>query len=167
MWERTVADARGRSELERLVDIDSELVVRSGLAFVVTYQGQIAAIDARRGDIAWRREMSSHAGLDASAGSVFVTDAQSRVWALASATSASVWRQDGLSHRALTQPTVIRDMVLVGDFEGYLHVLHQDDGRLLARLRIDSDGIAAAPKVVDQHVAVYGRGGTLSVLTIE
>lgn len=167
LWESTVAAARGRSELERLVDIDADPVVRDGTIYVVTYQGQVAALDAIGGEVAWRREMSSHAGLDVSSSALFVTDADSRVWALDRDTSASIWRQDGLAYRSLSQPAAIDDMVLVGDYEGYLHVLHQDDGRMLARIRVDSDGIAAQPRAVGELIAVYGRGGNLSLLRIE
>lgn len=167
LWESRVAVASGRSELERLVDIDSDPVIRDSEVFVVTYQGQVASVDLTSGDVLWRREMSSYAGLDARGGALYLSDDESRVWALDSNTSASIWRQDKLVRRALTQPAAVDDAVLVGDFEGYLHALHSDDGRMLARIRVDGDGIAAAPQVVDDLIVVYGRGGTLSVLRLE
>jgi outer membrane protein assembly factor BamB len=167
LWESRVAVARGRSELERLVDIDSDPVVSGGEIYVVSFQGQVASLDVLGGELLWQRDMSSHAGLAVQGQSVYLTDEQSQVWALDRDSGASLWRHDELQRRALTQPAAVADAVLVGDFEGYLHVLDASDGRLLARTRVDGDGIATAPLVVDDLIVVYGRGGSLSVLRLE
>src|SRR5690606_7359905 len=49
-WELTVAPPTGRSELERLVDIDTELMARDNQVYVVTYQGRAASLDAATGE---------------------------------------------------------------------------------------------------------------------
>jgi len=167
LWESRIATPSGRSELERLVDIDADPVVAGAWVYVVTYQGRIAAVDRVTGDVAWRRDMSSHAGLGVDGRNLYVTDADSFVWSLDRDSSASLWRQDKLARRALTPPAVLDRHVAVGDFEGYVHFLDREDGRLAARVSVDGDGIAAAPVVAGDLLLVYGLGGTLTALRVE
>lgn len=167
LWESRVAVARGRSELERLVDIDADPVLDGGELFVVTFQGQVASLDRLGGELLWQRDMSSHAGLAVGGRSVYLTDEDSQVWGLDRDSGASLWRHEDLQRRALTQPAALRGAVLVGDFEGYIHALDATDGRLLSRIRVDSNGVVTAPLVVDDFVVIYGRGGNLSVLRLE
>ncbi len=167
LWESRIATPSGRSELERLVDIDADPVIADNLIYVVTYQGRVAAVDLTSGQVLWRRDMSSHAGLGVSRRNLFVTDDQSFVWAVDRENSASLWRQDKLARRALTPPAVFGEHVVVGDFEGWVHFLDREDGRLAGRHRVDGDGLATAPVVVGDLLLVYGRGGTLSALRVE
>lgn len=161
LWERAVAVPRGRSELERMVDVDADPVVVDGVVYAVAYQGNAGAWDADDGRPYWRRKLSSWAGLAVDGGRVYVTDDRSRVWALARLTGASLWRQDALARRALTRPAVAGGHVVVGDFEGWLHWLDTDDGRIVARVRVDSSGIAAPLAVRDDVVYALARDGTL------
>lgn len=163
-WESRIATPSGRSELERLVDIDADPVVDGDVVFVVTFQGRVAAVDLVEGKVLWRRDMSSYAGIGVGGQSLLITDSQSFVWAIDRDSSASVWRQDNLAHRSLTPPTAFGDHVVVGDFDGYVHFLDRSDGRIAARLQIDSDGLNAAPVVVGDLLLLYGRGGTLTAL---
>jgi len=164
LWESRIAIPTGRSELERLVDIDADPIVDDDVVFVVTFQGRVAAVELLSGKVLWRRDMSSHAGLGLSAKNLLITDSQSFVWAIDRDSSASVWRQDKLARRSLTPPTQFGNHVVVGDFEGYVHFLDRADGRIAARLRVDGDGLASAPVAVDDLLLIYGRGGTLTAL---
>jgi outer membrane protein assembly factor BamB len=92
LWETRVAVPRGRTELERMVDIDADPIILGNAVYAVTYQGQIAALDLFSGEVIWRRDMSSHAGLGVGAENVYVTDDASHVWALNRSSSASMWR---------------------------------------------------------------------------
>ena len=163
-WDTRVALPRGRTDLERLVDIDSQPTVEGDAVYVATFQGRVAAVDLRSGQVLWRRDMSSHAGIGVDAGALYVTDEQNYVWALDRSNSASLWRQTKLRGRGLTAPVSYGDYVVVGDQEGYLHWMRREDGQFVARQNIDGNGIAAAPLVVGDTLFVYGRGGTLAAL---
>ena len=167
LWETSVAVPRGRSELERMVDIDADPVIAGNVVYVVSYQGRVAALDLASGEIVWRRDMSSHAGLGVDRINVYVTDENSYVWALDRRSSASVWRQTQLEARRLTPPAVFEGYVVVGDFEGYVHWLDRDDGSFAARVQVDTDGILSAPVATPFALYVYGAGGELSALQIE
>lgn len=165
-WETRVAVPTGRTELERMVDIDADPLIDDNTVYAVTYQGRVAAVDLPSGDVIWRRDMSSHSGIGIDGDNIYVTDDQSHVWALNRRNSASMWRQSKLEARQLSPPTVFRDFVVVGDFEGYLHWLRRDDGQFAARVRVDSDGIIAAPVATPFALYVYGAGGELEALQL-
>lgn len=133
LWEATIATPHGRTDLERLVDIDGLFQVEDGIVYVSSFQGRVAAISVANGNVLWGRDMSSYMGLALGLGQVFVTDAQSKVWALDSRTGATLWRQDNLQGRELSAPAVVGDSVAVADFDGFVHWLSRDDGQFVAR----------------------------------
>jgi outer membrane protein assembly factor BamB len=166
LWETRIALPTGRSELERMVDIDSNIVISDRTVYVVSFQGRTAAVDLDTGTILWRRDMSSHAGLGIDDSSVYVTDDQSHVWSLDRESSASIWRQTDLQARHLTSPVRLGNHILVGDFEGYVHWLRIDDGEIVGRIRVDKDGIITPPVIKGDTAYVYGRGGQLAALRL-
>ena len=168
IWEVSVAEPRGRSELERMVDLDADPVEFNSVVYTASFQGGIAAISVIDGDLLWRREeISSHAGIALNWRYIFLTDDDSDIWVFDQENGAALWRQSDLHNRKLTAPTLYKDTVLVGDFEGYIHWFAQEDGRQLHRMLIDRDGIKAPPVVVDNVIYVYGEGGRLVAMTVE
>ena len=167
IWERTIAVPRGRSELERMVDIDGDPIIRNGIVYIVSYQGNVAALEMDSGRLLWTRKMSSYAGLDVAGKQIYITDDQSDVWALDRNSGASLWKQDKLKWRFLTAPVAMGNHVVIADFEGYLHWLSQEDGHLVARGRADSSGFASTPIVVGKLLVAQGKSGELSAFRIE
>ncbi len=166
VWEATLAVPRGRTELQRMVDVDAPVRHRAGLLYAVAYHGRLAALELPSGEIRWDRRLSSWAGLDVDFSQVYVTDENSAVWAFDRLSGASHWRQSALLHRQLTAPAVLEDSLLVGDFEGYLHVLSRTDGALLARYRLDDSGIQTPAVVVGDRAFVYGKSGRLALIEV-
>lgn len=167
IWEKSVAVSRGRTEIDRLVDIDSVPVIKYGIVYVVAYHGRVVAIDLDTGREYWAREMSSRSGLDVEPDvAVYISDESSHVWAIQDATGDSLWRQTRLLRRKVTAPAVVGDAVLVGDQEGYLHWLSRDNGRFVARTRISSTPIRSKPVVKDDLVFVRAIDGTLAALRV-
>jgi outer membrane protein assembly factor BamB len=166
VWETNVSVPSGRSELERMVDIDGDPLLYGSSIFVATYQGDVAAIGQASGTLLWRRQLSSYSGLAADWQNLYVSDAQGHVWALDGYTGAARWRQEALYNRQLSAPAVVGNFVVVGDFEGYLHWLAPDDGRVVGRSRIGRDPISAAPRVRDGVLYVLGDGGELAAVQL-
>lgn len=166
LWDETIAIPHGRSELERLVDIDGNPVVSDGVVYVVSYQGRVSALTLDGGRLLWSRDMSSYSGLSTDATRLYVTDDHGRVWALDRRTGASFWKQDKLEWRGLTAPTVMGNAVVVGDFEGYLHWLSIDDGHIMARARGDKKGFASAPVVAGSTLLTFGESGELAAFRV-
>jgi outer membrane protein assembly factor BamB len=156
----------GRSELSRIADIDADPVVIGTVAFVGSYNGDLAAIDIHSGTVLWRRELSAHAGLAADESNLFITDSIDQIWGADPGDGAGRWRQEGLRYRQLTAPALLGDLIAVGDLEGYVHLLARSDGRLVGRTRVTKKGrITARPLVVGGRLYVYADDGTLTALT--
>lgn len=167
-WEATVAIPRGRSEIERLLDLDSAPVVRGDTVYITGYQGGVAAVSLRDGEVLWRQEkISSHSGLTASRRNLFLTDSSSDVWQLDMRNGGDLWKQADLHQRKLTAPVLVKGRVVVCDFEGYLHVLSEEDGSQLARIRIDDSAVETSPVVFDEVVYVYASSGKLAAVSVE
>ncbi len=167
-WEAVVALAKGRSEIERLVDINATPVVKGDTLYVSGYQGGVAAVSQSDGEVQWRQEkLFSHSGLTGNKRSLFLSDASSDVWRLDMRNGNDMWKQNELHQRRLTPPVPVKDKLVVGDFEGYVHVLSQDDGSLLARVELDGSPIEATPVVFEDIVYVYTTGGNLAALSLE
>ena len=164
LWDVDVTVPGGRSELQRLADIDGDPIVLGGGVFVATYQGDVAAVEQRSGRVAWRRKMSAYSRMAADQQGLYVSDADGVVWGLDIRSGSARWSQDALKNRKLSSVAVLGDLVVVGDFEGYLHWLDRYDGSMLARTRVGSDPITTGIDVVDGTLYVQGDGGELSAV---
>ncbi|MNC23086.1 Outer membrane protein assembly factor BamB precursor [compost metagenome] len=166
VWEQRVAMPQGRSELERMVDIDGGLLLSGGTLYVVTYQGQLAALDLESGRPLWQRQASSYVGVATGFGNVYLSQASGSVEGIDERSTSALWSNDALARRQLTSPAVFSSNVAVGDLEGYLHLLSQVDGRFVGRVRVDSDGLRARPLVVGDWLYAYGNSGKLVAYTL-
>lgn len=165
VWERTVAMPKGRSEVERMVDLSVDPVEREGVVYIASFQGGVSAVLGENGDPLWHNEqISSYSGLNSDGRYLYLTDSSSDVLQLDLNTGASLWKQSELHQRRLTAPAVYQNYVVVGDFEGYVHWLSIDDGHLVARERVTDSPIEARPVVVDDIVYVYAKDGRVAAL---
>lgn len=161
-WEARLAEPSGRSELERLVDVDGEPVIVGDTAYIASFQGRVAAVSVSDGRIEWTRDISSYADLAVDDDHVYVTDDTGGVWALDRADGHSIWKQDALKARRLTGPGEIGGYVVVGDFEGYLHWLRADTGGMVNRIRIDKQRILSSPLKIDGALVAYSSSGEMA-----
>ncbi len=166
LWERRAALPQGRSELERMVDIDGKPLLVGNQLFVTSYQGRLVSMDPLKAQIVWSQNVSSYRGLAAGFGNVYVSEASDAVQAFDQANSASVWHQDALENRAITSPAVLGSSVAVADGEGYIHFMSQVDGRFVARYRADADGVVGDMLAADNVLYVLGNSGRLVALKL-
>jgi len=136
LWQERIGIPAGRSELERLVDIDGRLLVEDDLLYVVGYQGHIAAIDLRGGKMVWKQEASSYHGPLAGLGNLYVVNDKDHVVALDDRSASDVWQQVSLQGRQLSEPVMFAKHIAVADYQGYLHLIKQLDGTLVGRDRL-------------------------------
>ncbi len=165
IWETKVAISRGRSELERMVDIDSQPLIIGDTIYITTFQANVSALSLDGGQVLWQRDISSHSDLDADDENLFVTDYEGNVWAIDRFSGASVWKQEKLTHRKVTGPAILGDKVIVGDFEGYLHWLDKSTGDLAARIEVEEAPILTQPIVSNDILFAYSSGGRLAAYT--
>ncbi len=136
LWEVTIAVPRGRNEIERLIDIDARSVVKEDVVYTVAYQGRLAAVKIDSGRILWVRDISSYAGMIVDSNKIYISDADGLLWALDRFNGATIWKQDNLLRRSLSKAAFQGRYLVVGDFNGYLHWMSREDGRLLGRTQL-------------------------------
>jgi outer membrane protein assembly factor BamB len=164
VWEVPVSTPKGRTELERMSDVDGEIAYLEGIVFAASFNGRVVAIDLDTGKTLWTKDLSSYAGLSVDRERVYVTDADDSVWGLDIASGATLWRQDKLLYRQLTAPQVMGNYIVVGDYKGYLHWLTKEEGKIIGRDNVAGDKIEVAPIVINGRAYVLANNGSLSVL---
>lgn len=161
-WEQTLVVGRGRSELQRMVDINGDLAVVNGVLYAASYQGRIGAFDISNGRLFWQRDMSSNTGVTiVDDNTLAVSDTDGIVWLINSDTGATLWKQEALKERRLTRPTVVNDKLVVSDHQGLVHVLRLDDGKLVARDKLGSKPIYAPAISNDEAFFILDSAGKL------
>ena len=151
LWETTIAVAKGRNQLERVIDIDTDPVVKDDVIYVAGYQGRIAAVKIGSGQLIWSRDFSSYSGLLVDAYRVYVTDAAGQVWALNRYNGSTIWRQNKLLRRKLSGPETYDKYIVIGDYDGYLHWLNREDGKIVARKQINVSDIITEDEERDKE----------------
>lgn len=165
VWERTIAFPQGVTAADQLIDIAADPILSCDVIYVVTYQGQLAAVSLRSGRILWQRNFSSYSGLTVG-NNLYITDTNGGVWAFNRSTGELLWHQQALKHRGLTAPALYGNSLIIGDQEGYIHWLSQLDGHLLARDLVHENASIIANPVVDYPMAcILTREGGLSAWT--
>ena len=167
IWEKSVAYPSGRSELDRIVDIDGDPLVINGVIYAASYQGVVVALDLETGGTIWSKELATSTDMSADESNIYVTDSDGNVWALDRRSGAALWKQDKLRFRNVTGPAVDGRHIVVADLEGYLHWLSVEDGSLVGRVKAGSTAINIPPLVVDGLIYSYSLDGELSVYTVK
>jgi outer membrane protein assembly factor BamB len=169
IWEATVAQPKGVTEIERIADITSLPVVDGPLVYAVAYQGKIAAVDRASGRVVWNRDISSYSGLNAEDAKIFVSHTLGAVYSLEYTTGKTFWRQGALANRRLTAPLPMGNVIAVGDLEGYLHFLTREEGKFAARIKLDSNPVMSlvAGTKSNQLIAETREGGLYAISVAE
>jgi outer membrane protein assembly factor BamB len=164
-WERRVASPQGRSDVERVVDIDGSPVLSGDTIYTTSYNGTLSALSTR-GDILWSQKNSSHNSPIVIGERVFVTSAEGFVRAFSAKTGLPLWENKILSGRSLAAPHNLAGFVVTADHEGYVHIFDTQSGGLLDRFRVDSDGIRS-PMISDgTYLYALGNDGVLASIAV-
>ncbi len=166
LWEQTIGVGEGRTDLERMVDVDGRMAYRNGDLFVAGYSSAAQALTADGGRILWTRELSSVSGVAAGDDAVFVAAADGTLWALDRRSGGALWKSEALMHRMLSVPVLQGDYVVVGDLEGHLHWLKREDGSLAARTKLGSTGFGSGLVVDGDTLYAQGREGALAAFRL-
>ncbi len=154
LWEQRLASGEGRTEIDRLDDVDGSVLLDGTTLYAAAYHGNLAAVDGPSGRPLWAHPFSSFDSLAIGGNAIFGVDDNSQVWAFDRSGGADIWKNAALKYRWLTGPAVQGDYVVVGDLDGYVHWLQTGDGALAARERLSKKAIRAQPLVVGDTVYV-------------
>jgi outer membrane protein assembly factor BamB len=167
-WEGIVAAPKGSTDLERVNDVVGLPVLAPPLLCAVAFQGRILCFDlASGGRAVWSKNFSSAVGLTIDRTQAYSPNQSDAVSAFALKDGALNWTQDALRYRKLTSPAVLGNAVAVGDYEGYVHFMAADDGRLLARIAVGGGQINAPLIATPQGVLVNTGDGSLVLIVLK
>ncbi|HUN27219.1 MAG TPA: outer membrane protein assembly factor BamB [Steroidobacteraceae bacterium] len=161
-WETLIAPAKGRTEIERLNDVDATPRIDGNDVYVAQFQGKVAMLALDTGQLWWSHDISSYRGLGIDDSDLFVSTSDGAVLALQRRTGSELWRQDGLLHRGLSAPAVAPDAIVVADYQGYVHWLNRATGAFLARARAGKLRITNAPVAADGLLLVINDAGHIT-----
>ncbi|MBT8047170.1 MAG: outer membrane protein assembly factor BamB [Xanthomonadales bacterium] len=161
VWNQTIVSLEGRTELERLADIGTQMVIIASDLIVSSYKKRVVSLAADSGRLLWFKEISSATGIQVDRTNLAVSEANGDLWLLDRRNGSTLWKLDQMSNRGLTRPAFYGNYLVVGDKEGYLHWLDTDIGSFVARVRPGKKGFASAPLSVGTTLYVLTHGGDL------
>jgi len=166
LWQHRISIAKGKSDIERLTDIDGKAVLYKKVIYIPSYRGNLTALNPFNAKVLWRKPYSTYRGLAAANNTLFLSSDKDVVHAADTQTAAEIWRQDLLLNREITSPAAILGTVAVGDKQGYIHFLDQDDGRFIARHKV---GGALIGDMLVKNDVLYAlsNNGRLTAMRIE
>jgi outer membrane protein assembly factor BamB len=161
LWSHNIANPKGKSELQRMIDVSADPVIHDNKVYAVSYQGNLTAISLNDGSLLWEREISSYSGLVVDDSKVYVVAVDGKVLAVDSKTGSTLWVQEDLIGRDLSKPVIINNCVVVGDMDGNLYFLNKRFGNIKVKKFIDSAGISIPPIEVDNILYILTNSGRL------
>ena len=166
LWEQRIMLPEGRSELQRMVDVDGTPLVDRNFVYAVAYQGKLKAMRRRDGAILWETDMSSYLDLAEGYGQIYVINEDDEIFALGQGDATVAWERSDLKHRRLTSPSAFGNYLVVGDDAGYMHVFAQSDGRMIARTKVGRTNMLGRILYQDGIMYVLSNNGVLSAFEI-
>ena len=166
IWEARVSVPSGRSELERLVDVDGQIAIDDNFVYAASFHGRVVSINRTNGRIRWARDLASISGVSIDDVLVYVTDKDDNVWALEKETGVSSWKQDKFLYRQLSTPVVQDSAVLVGDYQGYIHALSKQDGRIIGRTNLGKKPIQTSHMSTNTTAYIIDVSGRLASYSV-
>ncbi len=161
IWEQTLVTTEGRTELERLSDIDGQMVFIASDLLVSSYKNRLASLAADSGRLLWFKDISSASGVAVDRVNLAISDRDGNLWLVDRRNGAEYWKNDQLLRRGLTRPAIFGSFVVVGDADGYLHWLNISDGRFAARVKVGGKGFSGPPLVVGNTLYAMTNKGEL------
>ena len=132
-WEATVANPKGVSELERLVDVVGSPAIDDERICTAAYQGRVACFDLVRGTLLWSRDLSSLTGPLLDSKNVYAIDEKGVAQAFDKTTGGTVWKRDVLAGRRATGSALLGDNFAIQDADGVVHLVDRSSGRISGR----------------------------------
>ncbi|GJM13873.1 MAG: outer membrane protein assembly factor BamB [Pseudohongiella sp.] len=167
LWEERVAVPEGEYDIDRVIDVDGDLLVDGGRILASSYQGNLMAFEITTGRIVWGREASSYHGMALGFGNIYYSADDSQIFAIRDNSEDVVWENSDLLYRQITAPTAVGNYIAIADYEGYVHLLSQIDGRIVGRVQADSDGVRANLLANSGRLYVFGNSGRLTAYQVQ
>ncbi|MEI6859187.1 MAG: outer membrane protein assembly factor BamB [Shewanella sp.] len=165
-WEQVIFTPKGGNEFTSMADVDMQPLIIGDNLYAVSFNGNLVSMELRTGRVVWARKYSSFHELANSGVNLFLVDDHSRIYSIDRRNGLETWNNIELTNRNLTSPSVFKDYLVVGDFEGYLHFIDKSTGALVGRIEVDSSGLYSQPLIVGDNIYVQTRAGKVARITL-
>lgn len=166
-WSTRIAQPKGRTELERMVDIDSTPIVDGPFVFAASANGRLVAINRSTGRISWGQNLSTLFDIAKSGNQIFASADDSHVMAYNASSGEPAWENKQLHRRNTSAPGILGEYVAVIDEEDYLHLLKQSDGTFAARMKPSGSSFHSPILSLEDSIVLFGDDGTLSAYSLQ
>ena len=136
LWDGAISYASGTSELDNLIDGDSSPVIEGGLVYTTNYQGNLNIFDIAQKRSVWTSETSSFYSPVIMRGLLIVAEANSTIKSFSLSSLEESWLNEDYLNRGLSNPVSYKGSLIVGDFEGYIHVIDPLNGKTIGRKKL-------------------------------
>lgn len=166
LWEQRLALPQGRSELDRMVDIRANPILRDGTLYVGSYQGKVSAVARGTGSSMWAQDASTSENLALAGNNLFLSTAGGKLVSYDATTGELRWENEQLLRRVLNAPQAFDGYVAVSDYKGFVHFVDQSTGEFVARRKVDKKGVFAQMQTDGDVLYVLGNRGTLTAFSV-
>lgn len=163
IWEATISLPRGSTELERVADVAGLPVLDDTRVCAAVYQGRTGCVETLSGNVLWSREISSPDGVAVDAKNVYVADLDGNVFALDKTNGSTMWKLEKLVRRDPGTPIVVSGKIVVGDKNGFVHVMSPENGDLIGRLPTDGSRVVSLLRNGSGAIAQTDKGGVFAI----
>jgi len=163
LWEKVLSQPTGASDVERMADIDANPLVLDDTAYVSSYQQNISALSLRTGEVTWeKKELFTIHDMVADSTNLYIVDMNSVIWAIDRFSGIVSWKQKSFENRRLTGPALVAgDILVVGDYQGFVHWISTKDGHFITRTRPSRVALYESPVADGDHLYVLTSSGSL------
>ena len=159
IWERILVIPQGSNEIEQLVDADSQPLLLGRDLYVSCYNSLLMQLGAEQGKPGWQVESNSrHDPLSVGTSLILIQEHTASVVAYNLVNGRRLWERTDLAYRQLSNPVQWQGLVLIGDHEGYIHMLRPEDGVIVARFRPFRNRVRTMLAAGDNLYAVDASG---------
>lgn len=157
IWDGAISYMSGTSELENLVDSDSSPLIDGGFIYSSNYQGNLNIFDTAQKRSVWQYESSSFYTPLLIKGLLVTVEDNSNIRSFSLKNLNESWVSEEYLNRGLSNLISQNSYIVVGDFEGYIHIIDPLNGKTVGREKISRNAIKT----------ITGRSNTFYVVDEE
>ena len=166
LGETLLAQARGSNALSQVIDLMAPASRQGNSLCARVYQYSVGCTSLA-GGLNWSQASVGTTGVAGDSQMVVGTDNAGVVTAWARADGKVLWKNTAFQHRDLSAPLLVGSSIVIGDAQGWLHVLSSKDGSLRNRVAVDTSAIHIAPVLVGNTVVVVSNKGVVAGLQVQ
>ena len=142
LWEKPISRLKGSTELEKLMDGDSNAITVGEDVFASNYNGSLTRFNIRSGEKIFSVDHSTSKSILFSNGLIISINSDEEIIGFNASNGTVSWRSQKFKNRGLTDLILNDDKIYFGDFEGYIHELDSETGMITGLTKTNLESIS-------------------------